>query len=358
MSSQVFIVKEFRNPSFLQRVFRQYPEENVIIEINNILATHSILSITEERIKSITQKVSIDIFNTYKLNFVEFYTVYLNSCLATYIITDLQVRELAHLKNLFHLDTNFVQKIYIDFAGSVYRKKYEQAIKNRFLSEKEKYRLEILKTNLHLSDNLVFEIESASKRLIIQPYFNEVLNLASLSPSKEKEFNETVNNLQISIPIEVSSEIYNLKKYWAWENEVIQKIEIPHKLQKEEVCYFAISSKWYEFLAKSRYDTIKRYSLGQKFSVSKSGLTFRSVFDLKFADSGFLYLTNKRIIFVGTKNHNIKFEQIGTVGIYNNGIEIIKGTGRNVFLDISEDSQKFAIILRRIYVDNQLNMCK
>lgn len=351
MSNQVFISRNLRHQSFLQRLFRQYPEENVIIEINNVLATHSILNITEEIIKSITQKVSIDVFNTYKLNFVEFYIVYLNNCLKKYIITDLQVKELVHLKNLFHLDTDFVQKVYVDIAGSIYRKEYEQAIKNRFLTEEGKQYLSTLKTNLRLSDNLVFEIENESKMLIMQPYFNEILNLESLSPSKEKEFNQIVNNLQILVPIEVSLEVYNLKKYWAWENGVIEKIEIAHKLQKEEVCYFAISSNWYEFLAKSRYDTIKRYSIGQKISLSKSGLTFRSIFDLKFADSGFLYLTNKRIIFVGAKNHNIKFEQIATVGIYNNGIEIIKGAGRNVFLDISEDSQKFAIIMQRIYTE-------
>jgi hypothetical protein len=52
---------------------------------------------------------------------------------------------------------------------------------------------------------------------------------------------------------------------------------------------------------------------------------------------------------VGSLNHNLKFEQIQSIGIYSNGVEIIKWKGRNIFIQISEDSEKFAVYISRMY---------
>ncbi len=348
MNNEIFIYQELINPSFLQRIFRQYPEENVVIEINNTLATTPILEITDETIKAITEQVPVDVFNQYRLNFVEFYAVYLNKCLENFKITNFQAKELSHLQNLFRLDTELVKKIHSDIVGKFYRNEYDEAIKNKNLSSDDKFRLEEIRINVRLTKVESLEIEKEAKKTVLQPYFKELLNLETLPQVKEEELNAILKNLEFTISSDLDLEIKKLKKYWTWKFGQVNKIVVSYNLQKDEFCYLEISSKWYEFLARSNYDTIARYNLFTEIPITKSGLQNRNVSDLKLADYGTLYLTNKRIIFVGFKNHIIKFDQIQSIGIYSNGVELKKYTGRDVFVEISEDSQKFAVFVNRI----------
>ena len=352
MTNQIYALAKLRKPSFLQRLLGQYPEQNIVIEINNILATQSILSIQEETLNSISSKIQVNIFDLYKLNFLEFYVTYLNACLKNHIITDLQVEELEHLKGLFKLDYSVIEKIHVDIAGNIYQNEYREVIKNKYLAQKEKLRLNQLKTDLKLAIYAVENIEKICKKEIIQPYFTELLNFETLSPNKEKEFESIIGNLEIEVPIAVITEIKRLRQYWEWENQDIERIETFVRLQKEEVCFFSTQSEWYEFLAKSSSDTIQKYSLGKRISISKSVLKSRYLLDLKFADIGTLYLTNKRIFFVGDKNHSIKLDEVYSFGVYNNGIEINKLSGRSIFLSFKDVAPKVAIILSRIAMEN------
>ena len=119
MEKNIFIYQQLINPSFFQRLFRQYPEENVVIEINNTLATQPILDISVEDLKLITDQIPIDVYSVYQLNFIEFYAVYLNNCVKNYKITDLQFSELLHLQNIFNLDPSITKKIHTEIVGKL-----------------------------------------------------------------------------------------------------------------------------------------------------------------------------------------------------------------------------------------------
>jgi hypothetical protein len=65
--------------SVFQRLFRQEPEENAIIELNNLLASRKIAAITVDDIRSIEGKYGLNLGKEFQLNLEEFYVVYLNS---------------------------------------------------------------------------------------------------------------------------------------------------------------------------------------------------------------------------------------------------------------------------------------
>jgi hypothetical protein len=70
-------------------------------------------------------------------------------------------------------------------------------------------------------------------------------------------------------------------------------------------------------------------------------------------DNGYLYLTNKRLLFIGNKkNSTIRLNRILSFTPYTNGLEIVKESGRNPFFLIDGDIDLFAMILSRVLKDD------
>ena len=66
-------------------------------------------------------------------------------------------------------------------------------------------------------------------------------------------------------------------------------------------------------------------------------------------DSGSIYLTNKRIIFTGTKkNAYIRFEKILNITPHTDGVEIDKDTGKSSTLQLPSQADVFCMILERL----------
>ncbi len=66
-------------------------------------------------------------------------------------------------------------------------------------------------------------------------------------------------------------------------------------------------------------------------------------------DSGKVYLTNKRLIFMGSKvNKTIRLNKILDINPFKNGIDIQKETGKSPFLEFSNNVDIFSMILVRL----------
>jgi NAD-dependent DNA ligase len=71
-------------------------------------------------------------------------------------------------------------------------------------------------------------------------------------------------------------------------------------------------------------------------------------------DSGSLYITNKRIIFVGSKkNANIQLSKVLSVTPYSDGVGIEKDSGKSPILRVSTNSDLLAMTLGRVINDLQ-----
>jgi len=66
-------------------------------------------------------------------------------------------------------------------------------------------------------------------------------------------------------------------------------------------------------------------------------------------DTGHIYLTNKRLIFMGNLgNKIIRLNKILDITPYKNGVDIQKETGRSPFLEFSENVDIFSMMLVRL----------
>ncbi|MEZ4901774.1 MAG: hypothetical protein R2822_08470 [Spirosomataceae bacterium] len=78
MMSTAFETRPLIAQSLMQRLLRQQPIENAVIELNNLLATQPILSINRTDLDLIEQRYSV-LLSQFMLNLEEFYAVHFNS---------------------------------------------------------------------------------------------------------------------------------------------------------------------------------------------------------------------------------------------------------------------------------------
>jgi len=94
MNGNLYQQRPLSDTSFFQKLFKQVPQENAVIELNNLLAAKPVLNISQRDIEAIEGKYRLNLRKEFKLNLEEFYAVYLNHCLADKVINDDELKEL------------------------------------------------------------------------------------------------------------------------------------------------------------------------------------------------------------------------------------------------------------------------
>jgi hypothetical protein len=144
------------------------------------------------------------------------------------------------------------------------------------------------------------------------------------------------------------------KLFWKIENEDIPVIDVDVNLQKSEVCYFHEYANWYEYRTvthRTNYGvTTARIKImkGVYYRVGSIKTSPVKSEELKLIKLGDLYLTNKRIIFVGnSKNSTIHINKILSFTPYSDGLTIEKETGKSPTITMS-NAEIFCLILARL----------
>jgi hypothetical protein len=342
--------------SFFQKLFKQLPTENGVIELNNLLALYPVKEISKMQIYEIEQYYQITLEQEFKLNLEEFYAVYLNYCLIEGNLKDEDFENLNHLKSILSLNDSTIEKLHHKIGTIVYKKFFEKAIVNGRLIRKEEDFLEKIEKDLHLPRQLVEKISSETKNTFIQNYIRNVIKSQELSPNIENEISNIAESLNIDLEFDkkTKKQLEKLKLYWDLENLSLSTINPDIVIQKSEQCYFKIESvNWYELRSvrqkPSHYNSnlkiLKEFYLNSESYKSMNN----SVNYMKYIDTGNIYLTNKRIIFAGSsKNINIRFEKILRLTPKSDGIEIDKETGKAAIIQLPDRIDEFCITLDRL----------
>jgi len=358
MDQNIFRQAPLIQRSFFQKLFKQYPGENVVIELNNLLATKPVLQINSHEVAAIEHRYKISLEKEFKLNLEEFYAVYLNYCLKDQALSDEELKELQHLKHILNLDDKTIQNLHSKMGAIVYRKSFEEAVSDGRLTKNEESFLAKLESELKLPKEIAEKISAETRTNFIQGYVNSAINDQRLSPDEEKELEAIAKSLNVTITHdkETKEQLRKLKLYWALENLELPEVETTIALQKSECCYAVIDNVvWHELRSVRQRTSYTGYStsfrIAKGFYLRAGSYTPRSYAtdQMKLIDSGSLYLTNKRIIFTGTKkNSTIRLEKIIFITPYADGVELGKETGKSPLLLLPERADVFCIILERL----------
>ena len=409
-----FVVQKLKEPSFFQRLFKITIRENFLKEINNLLASHEddYTKVSETALSELMEKYRIKKLNVHEDVFKDFFIKILKQSLADEVLTEIELDGINHIRRLFTISEEFVKTEIETATKKLYTKKVNQVINDGFVTDEEKAGLEETKRNLNLTSEqadsiLNAEIKSQGQGIyrnavrwsisdgelseqekenlnriqatlglsestadniyveevskVYNDYLNKAISDQRLSPDEDKELELLAKKLGIR-GVDCNNATRTLldkyRLYWLIENGDVPTIASDISLQRNENLYFKVNIDWNELrTVTTRVDysgvsTRIKICKGVYFRAG-TGTPQRETKDIyKLIDSGEMYLTNKRIIFMGNKgNKTIRLNKILSFSPYANGVEIKKDTGRSPFFAFNDNVELFSLLLSRAIND-------
>lgn len=255
------------------------------------------------------------------------------------------------------LDENEIEEQIESEANKLYEQHIKTAIKVGIIQKTEMDNLNKLKVDLLISDDVAKDIYERNANEIVKKYIDEFINNERYSPEDENQIQKIASNLGVNLSINAET-AYSLKKYrlyWQLENAEIPEIQSDITIQKSEKLYFSTFIKWLE-----QRRVTKRYNYGGPTARIKlaKGVYYRlgslgvqrTTEDVwQTIDTGQMYLSNKRLIFMGTKgSKTIQINKIFDIKPYRNGVDIQKDSGKSPFLEFEDNVDIFSMILYRL----------
>ena len=361
MSSNIIQFIPLQKQNLFQKIFNILPKENAFIELNNLFSEKPAQEISPAAISEIAGRYKIDIHKKFSHQLKNIYSAHVSFCLKDHLANTEDLNLLRHLRDIFLLNEKEVSEIYNQLASEIYKKHLNDVIADGRKDLNEEESLKFLQNNLLLPDELKNKIDNECRTLFVNDFYKKMVSDERLSPDEINEFNAIAKSLNATVILDdASRELYNkFKLYWNIENGEIPPLNVDLNLHKNEVCYFKTLTSLHE----QRTITKRINYGGPSYSIKiMRGLYYRTgSYNVKkvqeeqlvMLDNGYLYLTNKRLLFIGNKkNSTIRLNRILAFTPYTNGLEIVKDSGRNPFFLIDGDIDLFAMILSRVLKDD------
>ncbi len=353
----VFTKKPLEKLSWWQKLLKKQIEENLIIEINNLLASKNILEITPDDINRIIVRYGAVAFTKNQRRFLGYYHLYLQKCLEDKKLSEKEIAELAQLKVLLNLPDKVIKQTHQAVVSRLYGMELERTITDGNISDEEQHFLQNLSDNLLLSKEKTEKIleEQASKR--VNNILSEIMSDERITPEEEETFNALVQNLGIrpDIKIQTRQNFERYKLYWSLENQPLPKVDAGIDLPEDESACFSSDGGWFESRSKSRQTDCSMISgcRGPAKDVSwRTGYPGEIEKDSDkwdLLDTGKAVLTNKRLIFIGQKSQKvIHLEKLSNFVPYNDGIRLEQERGESPILEIMRDADILVLLLKRV----------
>ncbi len=188
MNGNLFQPPTLVKTSYLQKMFRQIPQENAVIEVNNLLATKPIKQLSRKDIEEIENRYQLSLIRAFKLNLEEFYTVYLSYCLADKVLNKDELDELSHLKQILDLDDKTIDKMHTKLGEVIYKQSFQEAVADGRLSPQEQAFLSQLENTLRLPKALADKISAETRTNFVESYVSRIVADQRLSPAEEQSW--------------------------------------------------------------------------------------------------------------------------------------------------------------------------
>jgi hypothetical protein len=303
----------------------------------------------------------VNLYKTYPGQLLSYYKTYLTQCLIDKKLSADEIKALDNLKFVFNLNYYDTKSLLYEAAKTIYKREVKKAVKDGVLTKDEEQFLLELERNLQMPHDLAMSAYGEEAQDLYSKVVKNAISDERLSPDEEKQIQMLADNLHIKVDCENETKalLDKYKLFWQIDNGILPKIECDINLQKNEICHFSKDGvNWLEQRAVTR--RVSYSGLSYRVNICK-GLSWRIgnvapqfVSDdvWKRIDTGDLYLTNKRIIFMGAKgNKTITFKKILDFTISTNGITIQKDTGKSPFFEFDTVADVFGVILGKLLME-------
>jgi hypothetical protein len=248
-------------------------------------------------------------------------------------------------------------------ARDIYARAFAAACASAVIYDAEWVELDALARSLDLSAADCHAIERPYREALLERAAQTIIASCECAPPTLDAFwawlgqmRYQEDELHATEAEELIDELSYLSHAWKLANEALPLKEVPIALQRGELCHAQGEVTWMEQRARSvvslSYGPVMRVPLaaGLSFRVAAHKHTRIEHNALEIIDHGALYVTNKRLIFTGSKkNTAIRLSGILNITPHENGIVIDKAAGKSPHLELyGADPLLMATIMRRL----------
>jgi hypothetical protein len=348
---RAFTPKPLVQPPLFRRLLGKPDPENGYVEVENLLASRAWDSIHEGNIEDLLRRHGVIAADRNRLK--QIYSTALRACIEDDELTPEEVGQLDRLRKLLSISDSEVQEV----EEAVVHPRYEQAVarvlRDEKISEEEREKLSALRAALRIEERSAVAMLNRHAEPILTQNWKTALSDQRLSPQEKAALDAMAQNFGITVDLDSASQAQLDRFRWFWlvENGTFPEIAAPINLQRGEVCHYYTATE----LNEMRTETVRTNYAGPSARIRiMKGVYYRigSVRTervtrevLRPVDSGTLYVTNKRLIFDGSrKNSTIRLSNILAITPYAGAVEVEKTTGRNPLFMV-DDPEWLSILL-------------
>lgn len=333
-----FTSRAIHERSWLQKMAGNHPKGNLTAAVYNLLAAaESVLDVTADNILQVAIEHGERNLRFLEADLACVFEEHLAHCVRDHTLSTVELAELRHLREILGLPETVLHRAFQSVVDA--------AARDGHLTAEEREHLNSIQSELGISDESATAMVTRAAQAVFQARLEEAIADKRLSPEEDAELARLALGLGANVVFDTATkDILNKYRYfWLIENGPIPPIPVDIAMQKGEVAYWSGRATAYE-----RRKVMQRvgYS-GPALNIRlMKGVYWRAASyrpqliareEVHAAQAGTLYITSKRLLFVGERaTSTIRLSNIVSFIPYSDGMEVQKGSGKNpIFGDIA-----------------------
>ena len=355
----VFEIRDLKNPNMFQSFFKLQPKRNFLTELGNLLSLNEVnfsdmdlepIGILEEKYKTSMERSSLD--GRKKL-----FSKYIKHCLVDEHLSQNEMDNLRALQKILSLSNTAFRDLLEKEAEETLSGAIDKALKDRKLADQEHKNLERLREELNYPEENFLDLYKQKASVILKDILEEAISDERLSPDEEDEVKKVAKDIGIDLKFEEATQemLNRYRLYWQIENGELPELEPEINLFKGERLHFTTEVNWHEYrrvTQRIQYGgpTMRvKLARGIYYRAGDLGVKRVTSDELKLIDTGTMYLTSKRVIFMGERgNKTIRLNRILAFEPFTNGVMLQKDKGKSPFLEFSVGTDIFSLMIKRL----------
>ncbi|ACI20320.1 hypothetical protein [Thermodesulfovibrio yellowstonii] len=347
-----FILKEISKKGFFSKLLGLEKIENAATEINNLLAeAKDINEVTREKIEETCKKWNVKLDSASLIdklkNLVEKFLIY---TITTKDFSEF-LEDCHYVLNIFGLSITDFYNTSLELL-KIFGKKI---IEDEEFTQDEKKRLEDFRRFFQIKEKdfkqIWEQLITEKLKAIVQAGIQD----GRWSPDEEQRLWNFAKEFQVDLTLDSQTQkmLEKLSLVWKIENNQISTVQININLKKDENCYYFTKGEILE--RKKKVVSYGYTGRAISFRIAKgiylTGGSSKRIRDekevIETMDSGNIYVTNQRVIFIGNKKSlSTPYNKILNIDIYSDAIILFKEQGKPVIFS-TPDSEILGLFITK-----------
>jgi hypothetical protein len=315
------------------RLFRRPDPEGAAARVWNLVATTPAERLGQEQIAGILADARVR-FEDIRPEIRKVYSAVLHAACRDDEVTDAELAELRLLRRLLALTDADVA----ESSAAVYKGRLASALKDEDLSDAERSRLSTLAARLQLPAEAVTAAMKEEASALMHRVLDRAVKDRRFSPDEEAQFHALAQQLGAKptfVP-DTAAELDRFRLYWRIEQGDLPRLVVSLNLKRGEECHFRTQATHLERRTVTRAIAYAGPTVsipivkGVRFRLGAIAPQRISQEVLAPLDEGVLYITNRRLLFDGSKqSRTFELSKIINFTPYSDGLNIERDRGKD-----------------------------